>query len=63
MPAGMNCTVLALPSICSHITGSFGLLKDFGLLGSSLVLFFSGSQILSVDKLIFKRKSRKVSLV
>jgi uncharacterized membrane protein YphA (DoxX/SURF4 family) len=63
MPAGMNCTVLALPSICSHITGSFGLLKDFGLLGSSLVLFFSGSQILSVDKLIFKRKSRKASLV
>jgi uncharacterized membrane protein YphA (DoxX/SURF4 family) len=63
MPAGMNCTVLALPSICSHITGSFGLLKDFGLLGLSLVLFFSGSQILSADKLIFKRKSKKVQFV
>jgi uncharacterized membrane protein YphA (DoxX/SURF4 family) len=63
MPAGMNCTVLALPSICSHITGSFGLLKDFGLMGLSLVLFFGGSQILSADKLIFKRKSKEVSLV
>lgn len=61
LPPGQNCTVLALPTICTHITGSFGLLKDFGLMGLSIVLFLNGSHILSVDKIIFKRKFRQAS--
>lgn len=58
MPPGQNCTVLALPTICTHITGSFGLLKDFGLMGLSIVLFLGGNHILSVDKMILRRKSQ-----
>ncbi len=40
----------------THITGSFGLLKDFGLMGLALTLFLNGSLALSLDGYIAKRK-------
>jgi uncharacterized membrane protein YphA (DoxX/SURF4 family) len=40
----------------THITGSFGLLKDFGLMGLALTLFLNGSLALSVDGFLARRR-------
>ena len=45
-----------LPAGPTHITGSFGLLKDFGLMGLALTLFLNGSLVLSVDGYFSRRR-------
>jgi uncharacterized membrane protein YphA (DoxX/SURF4 family) len=45
-----------LPAGPTHITGSFGLLKDFALMGLALTLFLNGSLALSLDGYIGKRR-------
>ncbi|HYY47302.1 MAG TPA: DoxX family protein [Thermoplasmata archaeon] len=45
-----------LPAGPTHLTGSFGLLKDFGLMGLALTLFLNGSLVLSVDGYFARRR-------
>jgi uncharacterized membrane protein YphA (DoxX/SURF4 family) len=40
----------------THITGNFGLLKDFGLMGLALTLFLNGSLVLSLDGYLARRR-------
>ncbi len=50
------CKVMGLPNLCTHITGSFGLLKDLAIWAGSVALLIGGSKVLSLDGWIAKRR-------
>jgi uncharacterized membrane protein YphA (DoxX/SURF4 family) len=48
----------AITGTMGLMTGSSGLLKDFGLMAGALVLLMNGSQLLSVDGLLAKKMGK-----